>query len=145
MHLSDVTVGLEEWVGDDPVKGLSKYVYAFGTLAMAVVGGLTVALAAVMPLMGAAALVVFVPLFVLAQAAITRVRNRRAAKKGTDLIHGHVGAAHGLEQAGTVVRFLAKWRYVTIPVVIVGCKSGSAVPELNRRILLARTFIWISA
>ncbi|MDJ0790597.1 MAG: MMPL family transporter [Acidimicrobiia bacterium] len=114
-----VTVGLEDFVGDDPVKGLSRFAYALGALCMAVIGGIAVALAAVMPAMGVAALVVYLMLFVGIPALITRRRNRIAAERGRTLVHGHNGAAHGLESAGSVVHFLAKWRFVTIPVVVV--------------------------
>lgn len=113
-----VTVGLEDWVGDDPVKGLARYAYAAGAVVMAIIGGLTVALAAVMPIAGAIALVVFVALLVLLPAGLTRLRNRRAAARGRDLVDGHAGHAHGLRPAGIVVHFLAKWRVVTIPVVV---------------------------
>jgi predicted RND superfamily exporter protein len=114
-----ITVGLETFVGDDPVKGASKYLYGLGAFLMAVVGGLAVALGAVMPMIGTAALGVFIVLCIGVPGFVTRRRNRRAAARGKDLIHGHVGSAHGLEPAGTVVHFLAKWRIVTIPVVIV--------------------------
>jgi predicted RND superfamily exporter protein len=114
-----ITVGLEAFVGDDPVKGASKYLYGLGAFVMAVIGGLTVALGAVMPMIGTAALGVFIVLCVGLPGFVTRRRNRRAAERGRALVHGHVGSAHGLEPAGTVVHFLAKWRVVTIPVVIV--------------------------
>lgn len=112
-----ITVGIERFIGDDPVKGALKAVYAFGTILMAVVGGLAVALSAVMPTMGAAALVIFVILLIAIPALLTRRRNRRAANRGADLVHGHTGAAHGLESVGGIVHFLAKWRIVTIPVI----------------------------
>ena len=121
-----ITVGLEEFVGDDPVKGLSKYAYALGTALMAVVGGLAVALSAVMPTMGAAALVVFIALLVAIPVVLTRLRNRRAARRGRQLVHGHTGAAHGLAPAGTVVHALANYRWITIPVVIVVAILGFA-------------------
>ena len=114
-----MTVGLEEFVGNDPVKGVSKYIYVAGALAMAVVGGLAVALAAVMPSAGAVALGVFVVVLIAVPAVTTRHRNRRAALRGAPLVHGHTGAAHGLKPVGTGVEFLARWRYVTIPVVVV--------------------------
>jgi len=113
-----ITVGLEQFVGNDPVKGASRAVYAFGTILMAVVGGLAVALSAVMPTMGAAALVTFVVLLIAVPALLTRRRNRRATERGAILVHGHTGAAHGLKPVGGIVHFLAKWRIVTIPVVI---------------------------
>ncbi|MGI9529190.1 MAG: MMPL family transporter [Acidimicrobiia bacterium] len=114
-----VTVGLEEFVGDDPVKGFSKFAYIAGALSMAVVGGLAVALAAVMPTAGAIALGVFVVALIAIPAAITTRRNRRAALRGAPLVHGHTGAAHGLKPVGSGVSFLARWRYVTIPIVVV--------------------------
>ncbi len=121
-----VTVGLEQFVGDDPVKGASKVAYGLGTVLMAVVGGLAVALSAVMPTMGAAALVTFVLLLVAAPAFLTRRRNRRAADRGAKLVHGHAGAAHGLESAGRTVHFLAKHRVITVPVVILLTVLGLA-------------------
>ena len=114
-----VTVGLEDHVGSDPVKGLSKFAYAAGALAMAVVGGLVVALSAIMPAVGAVGLIVFITMLVLVPLAITRRRNRRALLRGAQLVNGHTGAAHGLESVGTGVRFLARWRYVTVPVVVI--------------------------
>jgi predicted RND superfamily exporter protein len=114
-----VTVGLERFVGTDPVKGASRYVYGLGALVMAVVGGLAVALGAVMPSIGTAALVVFLALFIVVPIPLARLRNRRAAAAGRPLVEGHTGSAHGLATAGTVVRFLAKWRMITIPVVVV--------------------------
>ncbi len=113
-----ITVGLETFVGDDPAKGASRTVYALGTVLMAVVGGLAVALGAVMPTIGAATLVTFVILLVAIPALLSRRRNRRAAARGATLVHGHTGAAHGLKGAGEAVHFLAKWRIVTIPVVV---------------------------
>jgi predicted RND superfamily exporter protein len=114
-----VTVGIEQFVGDDPVKGTSKVPYAVGTLLTAILGGLSVALSAVMPSLGAVALIVFVGVSIAIPAFATRRRNRRAASRGTTLVHGHSGAAHGLASVGTTVRFLARWRFVTIPVVAV--------------------------
>jgi len=114
-----VTVGLEDYVGNDPIKGVSTFVYVAGALAMAIVGGLAVALAAVMPSVGAAALLVLVGLLIVVPAGLTRRRNRRAALRGAPLVHGHKGAAHGLKPVGMAVEFLARWRYVTIPVVVV--------------------------
>ena len=119
-----ITVGLEGFVGDDPEKGVSKYAYGFGTLVMAIVGGLAVALSAVMPTMGAAALVLFIVVMAAIPALLTRRRNRRAAERGRTLVHGHTGAAHGLAPAGTVVHFLAKYRFVTVPVVIIVAALG---------------------
>jgi len=113
-----VTVGLEEFVGDDPIKGVSRIAYALGAVLMAVVGGLAVALSAVMPTIGAAALLVFTLLLVALPALVSRRRNRRAAARGAALVHGHTGVAQGLRPVGDTVHFLAKWRVVTIPLVL---------------------------
>ena len=121
-----VTVGIEEALGDDPVKRWSRIPYALGTGLTAVVGGLTVALAAVMPLAGAASLVVFTLTFVALPAVLTRRRNRRAAAAGKQLVHGHTGAAHGLAGAGSVAHFVARWRYVAIPIVLLVGALGYA-------------------
>ncbi|MFC2153479.1 MMPL family transporter [Actinomycetota bacterium] len=114
-----VTVGVEAWIGDDPVKGVSRYVYAAGMLIVAVMGGLSVAMAAVMPAIGLVTFAIFSVAFVALPAFVTRRRNRRARIAGRQLVHGHAGAAHGLDQAGWLVHLLAKWRFVTIPVVVV--------------------------
>lgn len=114
-----VTVGLERFVGTNPSKGASRYVYGLGALVMGVVGGLAVALGAVMPSIGTAALVLFLVLFIALPLPLARRRNRRAAASGRALVEGHVGSAHGLATAGTVVHFLAKWRIITIPVVVI--------------------------
>jgi uncharacterized protein len=113
-----VTIGLEEFVGDDPVKGASKYVYGLGAVAMAVMGGLVVALGAVMPTVGAIGLGIFTVVMVAVPVLVTRNRNRRARDRGRQLTHGHAGAAHGLTSVGTVVHALARWRVLTIPVVL---------------------------
>lgn len=119
-----ITVGLEDFVGPNPMKRWSKPLYAVGTVVMGVVGGLAVALSAVAPTAGAAALVIFVALFVGVPALITRRRNRRALLAGKRMQNVHGGAAHGLEPVGRLVAFLAKWRVVTIPVVVLVAALG---------------------
>lgn len=114
-----VTIGLEDYVGPNPRKRFSRPLYVLGAVAMAVVGGLTVALGAVMPTAGVAALLVFSALFVVAPAALTRRRNKRAIARGATMAQAGGGAAHGLEPVGSLVGFLARWRFVTIPVVAV--------------------------
>ncbi len=87
-------------------------------LVAAVVGGLTVTLAIMMPAIGVFAYVVFLLLFVALPYALTRARNRRAAEAGKPLTEAVKGAGHGFRAAGTVVHFLARWRVVTVPVVV---------------------------
>jgi len=119
-----ITVGLEEFAGPNPTKRFSRPVYWLGMVVTAVVGGLAVALSAVMPMAGAATLLVFVALFIAAPVLATRRRNRRAfaRDKRMDAMHG--GAAHGLEPVGNLVAFLAKWKVVTIPVIVLVASLG---------------------
>lgn len=121
-----ITVGLEDRVGPNPAKRFSKPFYALGAFLMAVVGGLMVALGAVMPTIGVAALAIFLALFVAAPVAVTRRRNRRAAFAGRRMARSHTGSAHGLRPVGTMVGFLARWKAVTIPIVIVIAVLGLA-------------------
>ena len=114
-----VTVGIERTVGRNPKKGASKYIYGAAALAMAVFGGLTVALGAVMPTVGAIALLAFVSVAIGIPVMAARRRNRKASGAGRELVDEHRGAGHGLARVGTVVHSLAKWRIVTIPVIIV--------------------------
>jgi len=111
-------VGIETIVGAGPIKGHSKALYRLAILPVAIIGGLAVALAAVMPQMGAAAVAVVIVLFVALPAGLTRRRNRRAVAKGHAVNAVVHGAAHGLTSAGSVVHGLAAWRRITIPVVL---------------------------
>ena len=114
-----VTVGLERMVGRNPKKGVSKYIYGGATLIMAVFGGLVVALSAVMPTIGTIALIAFIALAVGIPVVIARRRNRLASDAGRDLVDEHRGVGHGLAGVGTIVHSLAKWRVVTIPIIVV--------------------------
>jgi predicted RND superfamily exporter protein len=114
-----VTVGLERTVGRNPKKGASKYIYGVATLVMAVFGGLTVALSAVMPTIGTIALIAFLSLAVGLPVLAARRRNRRAGHAGRELVREHRGAGHGLTGVGRLVHSLAKWRVITIPVIVV--------------------------
>lgn len=119
-----VTVGLEDFVGPNPVKRWSRPMYIVGAILMGIVGGLAVALSAVAPTVGAASLVVFVGAFIGVPALVTRRRNRRAIVAGKKMQGIHGGAAHGLEPVGRLVAFLAKWRVVTIPVIVLVAALG---------------------
>lgn len=112
-------VGIEESVGANPVKGRSKVFYALALLPMAIIGGLAVALAAVMPQAGAAAVAVVIALLALLPLWMTRRRNQRAVAKGRRVSSEINGSAHGLAAAGTVVHGLAARRWVTLPVVMI--------------------------
>jgi predicted RND superfamily exporter protein len=114
-----VLIGIERFVGANPVKGATRYLYVAAMAVVAVVGGLAVALAAVMTAVGIGALVVVLLALVVGPALLTRWRNTRAARKGAAIQVRNHGAAHGLPAAGTLVHFLARWRQVTVPVALV--------------------------
>ncbi|MGB5167255.1 MAG: MMPL family transporter [Acidimicrobiia bacterium] len=114
-----VLIGIEEFVGPNPSKGASRIFYGIALALVAVVGGIAVALAAVMTAAGIVALVVVLLALVVGPALLTRWRNNRAARSGKMTQVQRRGAAHGLPAAGTFVHFLAKWRWVTVPVALV--------------------------
>ncbi len=111
-------VGIESTVGANPIKVGSKFIYGLAILPVAIVGGLAVALAAVMPQIGAAAVAVVIVLFVGVPMLLTRRRNRGAVAKGRPVSDKVAGAGHGLKSAGGVVHGLAARRWITIPVII---------------------------
>ena len=113
-----VLMGIEQFVGPNPVKGASRFFYALALALVAVVGGLAVALAAVMTAAGIAALVVVLLTLICVPALLTRWRNRRAARAGMAIQDQQRGVAHGLPAAGTFVHFLATWRWATVPVAL---------------------------
>ena len=113
-----VLMGIEQFVGPNPVKGASRFFYALALALVAVVGGLAVALAAVMTAAGIAALVVVLLTLIGVPVLLTRWRNRRAARAGMAIQNQQRGVAHGLPAAGTFVHFLATWRWATVPVAL---------------------------
>ena len=112
-------VGIESTVGANPIRGRSKFFYGLAILPVAIVGGLAVALAAVMPQIGAAAVAGVIVLFVAVPTWLTRRRNRRAVAKGRAVSDEVKGAAHGLKSVGGAVHGLAARRWITVPVVVV--------------------------
>ncbi len=113
-------VGIERTVGANPVRGrFSTWMHRVAVIPVAVVGGLAVALAAVMPSIGAGAVAVFLLTLVAVPVALTRRRNRRALRKERPVSEAVNGVGHGLRPAGTLVRGLAARRWITVPVVVV--------------------------
>jgi hypothetical protein len=111
-------LALEGFVGRNSVKGWSVAAYRAAFVLVAVVAGLAVALAAVLPMAGVAAILTVILLLVLLPALATRRRNRRAATRGLAFAPAIQGVAHGLRPVGKFVHALAKWRLITIPVVL---------------------------
>ena len=112
-------VAAEASVGRNPRHRWSKPLYWLGQMTVAVVAGLSVALAAVMPAIGTAAVAAMVVVIVLVPLGLTRRRNRRAAVRGRVVRAELRGAAHGLRPVGGLVAGLARFRILTIPVVLV--------------------------
>ena len=112
-------VGLEDFVGPNPKLGWLRPLYIFGQIVVAVLGGLAVALAAVMPSIGTAAVAVLVVVVAGVPALATRRRNRRAGAAGRAMRRDLAGAGHGLKPVGSFVASLAAKRIVTIPAILV--------------------------
>ena len=117
-------LALEDYIGPSPRLGWSRPFYWVGQFVVAVVGGLAVALAAVVPSIGTAAVAVLVVVVAIAPAMATRRRNRRAVRHGRELRHGAKGVAHGIRPVGGFVTGLAARRAVTIPMILVVTALG---------------------
>ena len=111
-------VAVESYVGQSPRLRWSKPVYALGQVVVAVIGGLAVALAAVMPSIGTGAVAGLVLLVAVLPAVATKRRNRRAAASGKPMRPEIAGAAHGIRQVGSAVAGLAAKRVIAIPVIV---------------------------
>jgi len=112
-----VVLTVEEHVGPNPADRGMMIGYKLWALFVAIIAGVVVSMAAMMPLFGAVATVIFLGLFLLLPLRLTRRRNARADEKGRPTTDEVKGAGHGFKAAGTVVHFLARWRVFTLPVV----------------------------
>lgn len=111
-------VALEGYVGPSPTLRWTKPLYLFGQVVVAVLGGLAVALAAVMPSIGTGAVAALVVVVAVVPAMATKRRNRRAADKGKPMRPEIAGAAHGIKAVGGAVSGLAARRIIAIPVIV---------------------------
>jgi predicted RND superfamily exporter protein len=114
-----VLLAVEERVGPNPADRGLMIGYKLGFLVVALIAGVVVSMAAMMPQMGAVALVIFLGLFLLLPMWLTKRRNARVAAKGRPTTEEIKGAGHGFKAAGTAVHFLARWRVFTLPAVAV--------------------------
>jgi len=119
-----VLLAIEERVGPNPADRGLMIGYKLGFLVVAIIAGVVVSMAAMMPQMGAVAVVVFLGLFLLLPMWLTKRRNTRAAAKGRPTTEVIKGAGHGFKAAGTAVHFLARWRVFTLPAVAVLAVMG---------------------
>ncbi|MCH7789664.1 MAG: MMPL family transporter [Acidobacteria bacterium] len=110
---------IEDTVGDPPLERGLMIRYKFGFIVMTLFAGIVVAMSVGEPIIGAVALLVFLPLFIYLPIRRTRRLYAKAAAAGEPTGTVIKGAGHGFKAAGDVVHFLARWRVVTIPVTIV--------------------------
>ncbi len=97
----------------------------FGFLLAALVAGIVVAASVQSGLAGVGASLVFALLFLYLPFRYARRRNLRAAAAGKAMVDEVKGVGHGLKGAGYVVHFLARWRVITIPIVVVLAVLGA--------------------
>jgi len=109
---------VEDMIGDPPLDRGLMIRYKLGFIVMSLFAGIVVAMTVGAPVVGAVALVVFVPLFVYLPIRRTRKLYAAAAAAGHPTGVVIKGAGHGFKAAGDVVHFLARWRVVTIPVTV---------------------------
>ncbi len=119
-----LVLATEEGMGSPPEHRGPRIPTKFGFLLAALIAGVTVAGAVFSPVIGVVAVVVYATLFIWLPFRYTRRRNTRAADKGIAPDDTIKGVGHGLHAAGYVVHFLARWRVVTIPVVVVLAAAG---------------------
>ena len=110
---------VEDAIGPGPQHRGPRILTRVGFVIAALVGGVVVAIAVQFPLIGAVGVLVFGSLFMYLPFRLTRRRNTRAAAKGVEVVDEVKGAGHGLRFGGYLVHFLARWRVVTIPEVVV--------------------------
>lgn len=110
-------LAVEDFVGPSPRLRWSRPLYALGQVVVAVVGGLAVALAAVMPSIGTAAVAMLAVLIAAVPALATRRRNRLALARGKPVRPEIEGAAHGIGPVGKAVAGLAARRALAIPLI----------------------------
>ena len=111
-------LAVEDALGPAPKRRGPRILTKIGFVVAALFAGVVVAGAVAVPVAGVVAMLVFAPLFIYLPFRWTRRRNARAAEKGLELTDEVKGAGHGLKSAGHVVHFMARWRVVTIPIVV---------------------------
>lgn len=85
----------------------------------AIVAGVMVAMTVVFPSVGAPLFLIYLALFMYVPYLWSRRRNRRAVERGHALADEVRGAGHGFAAAGALVHFLARWRVITVPAVVI--------------------------
>jgi predicted RND superfamily exporter protein len=119
-----LVLATEDAMGPPPVTHGPRIGTRLGFVAAVIFAGVMVSAAVAVPFAGLAALVVFSLFFVYLPFRWARRRNKLAAEKGIECSDEVKGVGHGLHFAGYVVHFLARWRVVTVPVVVVLAVMG---------------------
>ena len=114
----------EDGMGPAPRRHGPRILTKVGFVVATLFAGVVVATAVTVPVAGVVAMVVFAPLFIYVPFRWTRRRNTRAAAKGLEVTDEVKGVGHGMRFAGHVVHFLARWRVVTLPAVLVLAAVG---------------------
>ncbi len=138
-----VLLAIEERVGPNPADRGLMIGYKLGFLVVALIAGVVVSMAAMMPQMGAVALVIFLGLFLLLPIWLTKRRNARVAAKGRPTTEAIKGAGHGFKAAGhrgPLPRQVARLHPPAVAVLaVLGLYGASQVETAFRvqRLLLA--------
>jgi len=114
----------EDALGPHRVYRGPRWLAILGFLMSLVMSSFLISGAVGAPLIGAIVLVFFVPLFVYLPFLWTRRYNRRMAAEGRELETSIKGAGHGLPFVGAAVHFVARWRVVTFPLVVLLAVGG---------------------
>lgn len=120
-----VVLGIEDSLGPAPRFHGPRLGAKLGFLVMSLIGGLTVTFCvALIPIGVPLLLFVLIPFVVYVPYRRTARRNQRAAEAGRELVPTARSGGHGMRSAGTVVHFLARWRVVTVPIVVILAGMG---------------------
>ncbi len=112
-------LAIEARVGPNPADRGLMIGYKLGFLVVTLIAGIVVSLTAMMPQIGAVALLIFLGLFLALPVWLTKRRNTRRAAEGRDMTEEIKGEGHGFVAAGSVVHFVARWRVFTLPAVAI--------------------------
>jgi len=120
-----LVLAVETGIGPQPRRTGLRLGTRLGFLLMTLVGGAIVMMCVVQPPLGALALlIVFIPLFIVVPYRTTRRRNHAAADRGVPADVTVRTGGRGVRAAGSAVHFMARWRVITVPLVLVAAGAG---------------------
>ncbi|MFQ5948212.1 MAG: RND family transporter [Acidimicrobiia bacterium] len=126
LFVPKLLLSMEDHLGPRPAGRATavKFLYRLAFLLTALFAGVMVAMTVVFPVIGAVIFGVFVLLTIYLPYRLSLRRNARADAAGRPRPDVIRGAGQGYKMAGYVVHFLARWRVVTIPAVLVLAAIG---------------------